>query len=1036
MGCQLCLRAQTEAHGCQIPAESIRQEEGLRQGYVPSIVQDSYGFMWFATKDGLHRYDGHQMHVFPENSPGKRSDEIFEDSDISYITCDSTGLLWIASAQKGLFVCDQRKARFYPVKGIKYARGLGFLEIRGHYLFVNSGSGWALFDIRDVWTQIQNQQESLQVMEIVSQKNLDSTDEQSVAGNYFCVRLLADYSIWMAGPAGLRCFANPLKDFRETFRMESKRVGMENQDIYHFFSIGGGDTLAFIGLSQVTLFNRKNNRLLSVLKFTPQSIVKESFYYNYPAQIDQHQILFCTKQGWMLLQTNTGQLFHLIAKNGDFSGRSRYLSRDGTLWVGTGGLGIYKLNLNARYFTIDSIDCFGFAEDDKHQLHVKFRSGTAIYNWKQQIKNKELPQAVIRTGIQQPKLWCSDSKGRLWYGGYAARERYPSTKTPRILMVSYSAQSDEAKLYRTLFSQDTYFSPSGYPSIFFDGSERFWQTSHQPDGQICFTLKKPFEENFQRQFILPQKWINEKGIYHITCHTETDSNTFWFGTNAGLLKLDLNKYIWTLLEQKKNDPLTLCGNAILSLWQDTRQAEILWVGTAGRGISRLNIHTLQCETFVGQKSLPNQVINSVVQDAAHHLWVSTNMGLCCLDSNNQQWITFTSADGLPGNEFNAGQSLRLTDGHLVFGGVDGITLFDPKNLLSHLPPAAKVLFTSMYVGNNKMEYPQDSSILKQPLELTEKMIVPHDKNFLRIEFALLDYNNPTKKKYRYYLKGGNSGWIDIGSNNQLVFSNLHAGSYELLVQGCASNGRWSPHLAKLQIEVLAPWYKQTWFVVCFSACGLLLIYFLYRYRLRQSLKLVLMRNAIASDLHDEIGSTISSISVYSDILQEKLNHEDDKGLAQRIGVSSREILNAMSDIVWSINPKHDRFDHVVLRMKSFALELLEPQQIQVVFDVDDSTLQLNLAMNQRKNFYLIFKEALHNAVKYSRATEVRISLQLHRSKLIFTLQDNGIGFNTAEIEEGNGLDNMRQRSKELKGELEIQSKKNEGTSVTLSFYVK
>ncbi|MBL7755678.1 MAG: hypothetical protein JNM44_14475 [Chitinophagaceae bacterium] len=1029
------LCAQTPLPWHRIPARSIRQEEGLRQGYIPSIMQDADGFMWFATKDGLHRFDGRSMKVYPENTLNHEANGNNPDNDISYVTCDSTGLLWISSVQKGLFIWNPQKARFYPVKGLKNNRGIAFIALRYPYLFIVGSAGWSLYDIRTVWSQLQTQADSVNIVAYSSAQKVNAESGSDKMENLFCTRCLPDKSIWLGGPEGVYRLTDAGTGYRKTFQLEPKQFGMTDQSIYHFFPIGRGDTVVFVGTSRVTWYHHKTNRLLAEYDFSSQAIPKESFYYNYPAQIDQQHILYPTNRGWILLNTSTRRQILVTAPSGDFSGKSRYLSRDGILWVGSGGLGVYQLNLNARHFTIDTTDCFGFLEDDRHQLHVKFRSGTAIFYGQENRKQPAIPDAVLRTGIKEPRLWCSDKKGLLWYGGYSANEYFPGTNTARVLLVCYSAKLNQARLYNRLFRHDTYFNPSGYPSIFFDSSGRCWQIA-QSDGRIYFRVRSLDSEHQEQRFQVPDKLRLEKGIYRITCHAETDSNSMWFGTNAGLFKLDIKKKTGAFFEHLNSQPNSLRGNEITSLWPDTHQREILWVGTSGQGISKFNRRTLQCEPFDVTNSLPNQVINAIVQDASHRLWVSTNIGLSCLEPQTNNWIHFTAEDGLSGNEFNTGQFLRLSDGQLIFGGVDGITLFHPDTVLFNLPPSARVLFTALYLGNQKIEFPGDSDILKRPLESTDKLIIPFNKNFLRIEFALLDYHNPTKQKYRYNLKGVTSGWIDNGSNNQLVFSNLPAGNYELEVQGCSANGIWSPHFAKLQIIVLAPWYKRSWFIAFVIAGILFLIYLFYRYRLNQSLKMVMMRNAIASDLHDEIGSTISGISLYIDILQDKLREEEMKGLAQRIGSSSREILTAMSDIVWSINPKNDRFDHVVLRMKSFALEVLELQQIQVVFDVEESTLGLNLPMNQRKNFYLIFKEALNNAVKYAHATEVRISLRWHQSNLLFTLQDNGVGFDTSDYQKGNGIDNMQQRSRELGGHLEIESKPKYGTRIRLSFQVK
>jgi two-component system sensor histidine kinase UhpB len=192
-----------------------------------------------------------------------------------------------------------------------------------------------------------------------------------------------------------------------------------------------------------------------------------------------------------------------------------------------------------------------------------------------------------------------------------------------------------------------------------------------------------------------------------------------------------------------------------------------------------------------------------------------------------------------------------------------------------------------------------------------------------------------------------------------------------------------------------------------------------------------IRNRIASDLHDDIGSTLNSISVYSEVAK---NDPDKKEYSlNMIGESSRKVIDAMSDIVWTINPENDSFENIILRMRSLAYNLLRAKDIEFTFKADETLNHLKLSLEKRRNFYLIFKEALNNLIKYSHAKRVQISLLHHSNAITLMIRDDGLGFDATKKYNGNGLTNIRNRAKEINAQLAIESGKNIGTSIQLTF---
>jgi len=219
-------------------------------------------------------------------------------------------------------------------------------------------------------------------------------------------------------------------------------------------------------------------------------------------------------------------------------------------------------------------------------------------------------------------------------------------------------------------------------------------------------------------------------------------------------------------------------------------------------------------------------------------------------------------------------------------------------------------------------------------------------------------------------------------------------------------------------------------LVLFSILG----FFIYRnYHNRQKLKLLALRNKIASDLHDDVGSTLSSISIFSQMAQAQ--SRETIPMLETIGESSRRMLDAMADIVWTIKPENDQFEKIIMRMRNFAYELLGAKKIDFEFVADDKVSKINVSMEVRKNLYLIFKEATNNMVKYAQADKAMFAIKGEKNNLTMVIRDNGKGFDVNKSSEGNGLKNMQRRADEIRAKLVIDSFPGNGTTIQLSVAV-
>jgi two-component system sensor histidine kinase UhpB len=256
-------------------------------------------------------------------------------------------------------------------------------------------------------------------------------------------------------------------------------------------------------------------------------------------------------------------------------------------------------------------------------------------------------------------------------------------------------------------------------------------------------------------------------------------------------------------------------------------------------------------------------------------------------------------------------------------------------------------------------------------------------------------------------------------------------NYEFEKTQAAEKAGHEKQLAVAGVEIKKQTLLKNSFIVGLTLV-LILSFFAYNnFRTANKLKLQNIRNRIASDLHDDVGSTLNSISVYSEVAKQKSPAVVDE--LEQIGEASRKIIEVMSDIIWTINPKNDTFENIVLRMSTLAYNVLKAKNIEHTFQADEVLNETKLSLESRRNFYLIFKEALNNLVKYSNATRVSITLTDENEFIKLSVRDNGIGFDVAQTSKGNGLLNMKSRAEEMNAQLKIESEKGSGTNVELIF---
>ena len=305
----------------------------------------------------------------------------------------------------------------------------------------------------------------------------------------------------------------------------------------------------------------------------------------------------------------------------------------------------------------------------------------------------------------------------------------------------------------------------------------------------------------------------------------------------------------------------------------------------------------------------------------------------------------------------------------------------------------------------------------------------------RLDIKIKHLSND-KNVYQYQLNGINKYWYDYQFQTHIYFYEISGGKYSFQIRE-KNNPK---NLQTIKLNIRPNVWQKWWFLPSIYAIILLIIgsafYFIFLYRLRQAVQMRQVRNHIAADLHDEIGATLSGIGILSALAQKNLDESHPSyGMMKRINDDALSIGNTMDDIVWSINPKNDDLENIIARMSRYAAELFDAKEIDYKIVIPENLKDVKLSMEQRRDVYLIFKEAVNNLVKYSECKKVLVEINVTNKQFELLIKDDGIGFNTKVESSRNGLKNMKKRAGDLRGNLEIHSEINFGSSVKLTLMI-
>ncbi|MCW3080304.1 sensor histidine kinase [Segetibacter sp.] len=975
----------------------LTNEEGLSQASANVIFKDSDGFLWIGTDDGLNRYDGKEV---------KRYYYHFDDNttiaanEVYGICEDKTGRIWVAHYNSGISILDKRTEKF---------KRLSSEDENSNKLSSNRIYGLYCDKLGNIWAR--------------SEYGISSINPTT-----FTIKNFDNFPVNQPGTVNIE-----VVETKEHIWFGSKSKGL-----LRVRKTGATDSfkkwnLNKHGTSVCGIYNNADNELL----------------------VTSEKGLFKVSQ-----TENDFDIEEVIRDTVAFSRSSKVLRVDNTsslVWIATDLDGILIADINERKIVrnikslsvkdnLVSNTIFDLLQDEEKNVFVATSRGVNIYspysrmfnNYENVFRNipdfghpvyaiHELYNGDLLIGTKYGGAYyfnattlqvksipsvTDEKKVAVYHFTRFGENKFLAGTSKGIHLYEITQPGNnvkELKSYKELNVLDTFFVTDilvsndsiAYIASFTEGFFKWNYKSH---------VLKQYQKNQEKlsqapvdNRLLDLSFTKEKDI--MICTKNGFSIFYPSGNN------------FVNFVPGKNYPYELPAKNIKNAYDD---GKYIWISTYGAGVQRFDKQKRIFKAYTSANGLPNDAVYAVLPDDDGRLWISTNNGLGLLDTKSGNIQLYTTQDGLPDNEFNAYAGYKSNTGLIFYSTINGIVSINPS-LTAVNPYNAKVVLT--YIGANNGNRDTTSNTYKNT-----SYTFPAGYNAVIFKFAALSFAAPDKNNYKVKLEGLDKEWLFLKNVNEVRYPKIPPGKYTFVVQASNNNGKWSTRSLRVNLTVLPFWYETWWFKLLVVLAVASLLYAFYHYRISQILKLEKFRRKISSDLHDDIGATLSSINIYSELAK---SEKDNRSYLDSIQQNTLSTINSLDDLVWSINPKNDSIEILIERMRFFAVPFLEARKIRCEFLSDKEPEDSEISLEQRASLYLAFKEMINNVVKHAESTFCSVKIIQKGRSFSIEVKDNGKGFSIEKINgHRNGLKNLRERAKENNGRFEIISKPGQGAALT------
>ncbi|MEW6157216.1 MAG: two-component regulator propeller domain-containing protein [Verrucomicrobiota bacterium] len=999
------------------PDFRIRQwktEQGLPHNSVQHILQTRDGYVWVATRAGLARFDGNRFTVFNRaNAPA------MHDDNCTALLEDAAGVLWVGTSQ-GLLKFERGTfSRFSTRNGLSHDLVLSLSLSKRGGIWIGTERGLNYFRNGRFENYSPDTGQYKEGFAFTGRIHLVHEDESG--------------RVWIENSHNLEEFD----------RASGQSTGIVAQGT--FTGLASDDQGRFWWASHEGLYYWKDGIVTAVSDPADRS----------------HRYLHCLHLGrsgdiWIyshfdgLFRIRRGQFVPVSIPSSVPEQRifSILEDREGSIWIGTEWDGLIQLQTN-RVRTFTAAD--GLVYD-------------IVY-------------AVC--GAPDGTLWIASSRGLSAFrnGQFtpfpAQRRNFFNFDTARCLYISPEGHiwgGTEGHIWGvSLFAEGNYRRVVSTP---LGANVRVVQ--HDSKGNLWIgTNRKLFQvpEPLWRSFTGPELDTNREALFlresaafkdsagrspeNVRVIHEDRSGRIWFGTfGSGLFALEKGRF--SMLTSVDG----LVSPFIQALYEDSDG--ILWIGTVN-GINRLRKGKLA--SIQTEHGLFDPVIHHILEDGHGHLWISSVRGIYRVErealnavadgrAHTTDCFVLGEMDGMRSAVTSSGyqpSGWKTVDDRLWFPTMNGLVVIDPASMIENsLSPSVII---EQAVADEEVIFgdglPPDTPLFKGREPRSILRLPPGRARVLQIRFTATTFQNPQGTRFRYKLEGYDPNWREAQGNERVaVYTNLRPGSYNFRVKAANRDGNWNDHQTEFAF-VLRPFFHQTaWFyMICFIAvAGVAWGIHYARIRglrriqqLEQQHLLDEERARIARDMHDELGANLTNVALLAETV---IGHPEDPVAtterARKVSGIASGLIDSLGELVWATNPRYDTLDNLVAYLREHAAEWLESSRMNMQLEFPPEVPTLPIRSELRRNLFLILKEALHNARKHSGGTEIRVQLELlhddgsqnglpDRVRLI--VSDNGKGLDGEGSEFSNGLRNMQDRMRTLKGRLDVRSKPNAGTEV-------
>ncbi|RZS93337.1 hybrid sensor histidine kinase/response regulator transcription factor [Aquimarina brevivitae] len=1050
--------------------KNITAKEGLSNNTVFAIIQDKFDFIWIGTKDGLNRYDGYTVKTY-RNRIGDTTS--LSHNEIWDLAEDQQGNIWVATYGGGINKYNPETDTF---KNYLNTKKDSLRTGKNHVMsvFVDSQNRiWA-----GDWYSLNLYSPSKDRFETIL-FNPDQIWEYST----YCIQEDKRNNIWIGTDGSGIIGYDPIqkkisKHYKPNYKDPSNKIFTpitafiidKNNDLWirgNRFGIIHVDSKT----AKMNIYDEyfQSSEPLSYNVFLHQDTSGKLLYgrkglgvqwFN-PENIAQH-----INKSTGLLQT---QYLFYDEKYKNVSPTAILEDKAGSLWVGTQTKGVIYIAANSKAFhytknitsssdllSTQSIkkvieddqgflwfvgDDFGLAKKDPKTdatvgvatLLPQFNNTSTEVNFEDLTKDKD---GNIWITTLEHGLICLNPKTLKSSVYYIVN----NPGTPSYLTKKYNPKNKLAPLNNIIMTSDGTLCISsivGSGLILFHPQKNTFSCYVNADGP-------------EGPRYLPG--------YYINCIYEGVDKQLYVGfSNEGLYRLNERSKKFQKVSYSQSNSLMNSGN-VLSIYQYNK--DVLWIGT-DKGLFKKDLKTNQVTQYTRKEGLNNNYISNIIGDNTNRLWITSNGGVNQFDPQTETFKSYDYNDGLGQTEYNLNATFRSKTGLIFLGGTKGYNSFKPKEISENsvVPNIVITNFSKKDSSGNFVNIPNVNS--------SKAMLLSYQENDFTVEFAALEYTNPSSNQYRYRLEGYNKDWVQLGNKREITFTNLNEGTYSLRIMGSNNDGVWNEMQKPIDITILPPWWRSWWAYFLYFSCAVFVIYFIHRYRTNklESIKLKeldTLKSKLFANISHELRTPLTLISgpVYLglDKYKDAIPNELEKILktvqknTKSLHVLIDDILDLSKLDAHKIELK-EKTSNICLLLNNITndfIYLAEQKSIQFIADYGE--IKNCMVTIDNKKLQKILNNLLSNAIKYTQANgTVYLKASLVNNKLCITVKDNGIGISERDMPyvfdryyqsqdtskpleggTGIGLALVKELVNVMQGTINLQSKISKGTEVTLS----